>query len=69
MKLFVVGNESPDPEEWSEWNEVAIVVAETAEEAKKLCAFGEQRVAEIPMDKAQLIYQAPSPELWWGEDA
>lgn len=67
MKLFVVGSGSPNPEDWSEWDEVIIVVAKDIEQAKKLANLWND-VTEIPMDKAQVIYSASSPELWYGDD-
>lgn len=64
MKLWVVGETSPNPEEWGIWSEFAIVVAETAEQA---CELGDGTPAtEIPIDKAQRLVKMPEPA--WGDD-
>ena len=63
MKLFVSGSSSPHPEDWSEWDEIIIVVAENEKQVKQLTSEFRE-VSEIPMDRAQVIYSAPSPELW-----
>jgi len=66
-KLFVVGNSSPSPDDWSIWNEVAIVIAKDEAEARGLadvCSLGE--VAEIPLDGPKLLIQESEPN--WGDD-
>jgi predicted regulator of Ras-like GTPase activity (Roadblock/LC7/MglB family) len=55
MKLFVVGSTSPNPEDWSCWSDIHIVVANSAEEALKLADDGTAQVCEISMDKANVI--------------
>ena len=69
MKLWVVGESTQNPEDWSAWSawsEVAIVLAETAELA---CEIGGGFPAtEISMDtvKGKLLIRMPAPE--WGDD-
>ncbi len=69
MKLFVIGNSSPNPKDWSEWNEVVFIIAENEKQAQKIAEDNYSPICEIPMDKAMVLYKAPSPELWYGEDA
>ena len=70
LKLYVVGNTSSNPNDWSEWDEIALVLAETSEQALTLTKYPFKDVVEIPITgEAKLLYQTPSPELWWGEDA
>lgn len=64
MKLYVVGESTPDPGTWSIWSEPSIVVASDIEEARQLGGSGE--ACEIPMDKAQVLMSMPEPA--WGED-
>ena len=67
MKLFVIGSKSPNPEYWSRWDEVALVIADTVEEAKELTSKGNfEESCEIPLDKAQLLIQMTEPNM--GED-
>lgn len=59
MKLFVVGTDSPNPEDWRAWTEVELVVAETITQAKKICGYGESYpAAEVDMTKAQIIMRS-----------
>ena len=52
MKLFVVGEDSPDPKTWSRWGRQSIVIAADAKDALKVAGVPPgQPVAEIPMDK------------------
>lgn len=55
---------TPNPDEWSIWSELSIVVAETAEQACEIA--GDCPATEIKMDKAQLLVKMP--ELAWGDD-
>ena len=65
MKLWVVGENSPNPEEWSIWSEYSLVVAGTAEQACEL--VGRRAPAtEIPLVKAQVLVKMSEPD--WGED-
>ena len=65
MKLWVVGENSPNPEEWSMWSEFSLVVAETAKQA---CELDGRRCSavEIPLDKARVLLKMSEPD--WGED-
>ena len=67
MKIWVVGESSPDPETWSRWSEFSIVVAATKEEAKALAdAHQTDAVTEIPMDRPLRLCSMPEPA--WGRD-
>ena len=68
LKLWAVGVDNPDPSTWSPWAEVALVVAETAEEAVSLADAADQNAAvvEVDMTKPQLLVKMPEPA--WGED-
>lgn len=66
LKLFVVGESSPDPEKWSIWSEWALVVAESEDAARKMDGRDEKAVTEVPMDKP--LYLVKMPEPAWGDD-
>lgn len=80
MKLFVVGNKSSNPDDWSIWDEIKIVIAENEKRAievayglepGKLAEIGSALlsgtlVAEIKLDKEQLLISQSEPG--WGED-
>jgi hypothetical protein len=67
MKLFVVGNKSPNPDDWSIWDEVKIVVAENDKRARELAGAHEiEPVAEIKLDKEQLLISQSEPN--WCDD-
>jgi hypothetical protein len=64
MKLFVVGEDSPDPRKWSGWSGWSLVIA--ADEAQAISlADGVGPATAIPMDAPLYIMSAPEP---WGED-
>ena len=64
MKLFVVGETSPDPEKWSIWSEYALVLAESSAEAEKMT--NNSPATEIPLDKPLYLVQITEPS--WGDD-
>ena len=67
LKLFVCGEKTADPEKWSKWSEVALVIAETPEKALEMTAeFGYSVATEIPMDKPLFICKQSEPNH--GED-
>lgn len=67
MKLYIVGEYSSDPENWSAWSEWSLVIAESPEQARKLANAGDSEiVTEIPMNKAVLLYTMPEPRM--GDD-
>ena len=63
MKLFVVGESSPDPEKWSIWSEWSLVIAADEDQAKEMAGAGgaSQDVCEIPMDKPLYIVKMSEP--------
>lgn len=62
LKLFVVGESSPDPGEWSIWDEYVLVIAADEAEAIKLSERGEREcVCEIPMDKPLYLVGMRAP--------
>lgn len=63
MRLYVVGNASPDPGEWSIWDEVAIVVAASPRAARLLADRPQGEVAEIPLDRPLLLVSMPEPSM------
>lgn len=66
-KLFVVGESSPDPENWSIWSEYSLVIAKGEDEARRLAEKdGETPVAEIPLTAPLYILTQSEPN--WGED-
>ncbi len=54
LKLFVVGEFSPDPEQWCYRGMRALVVAHNAEEAAGMVEFSDM-ATEIPFDRPLLI--------------
>jgi len=57
LKLFIVGEPSPDPDKWSELRSWGLVIAHTPEEALKLSAeYGGEPVTEIPFDEPKVLY-------------
>lgn len=67
MKLYVVGEDAPDPSKWSIWSEWSLVLAGTPDQARELA--GESAgalVCEIPLDKP--IHLVTMPEPAWGDD-
>lgn len=65
MKLFVAGETSPNPDDWSIWSEWSLIIAETAEEASKLDGLNRSCV-EVTMQKAMVLVTMPEPN--WGSD-
>jgi hypothetical protein len=61
FKLFVVGEHSRNPEDWSAWSELSLVIATTAEEAVKLSGGWNGPATEIPLDSAKLLVTMPEP--------
>jgi hypothetical protein len=67
LKLFVVGERSPDPETWSPWGEFSLVIAADAE-AALAAVNGESAplvrmpVCEIPMDKPLYLVAMPGSD-------
>lgn len=62
LKLWAVGTEDPDPDKWEPWNEVAIVVAYTKEEACLLNNKRDHRAVELHVSKmkpALLVWAGP----------
>ncbi len=64
MKLFVAGTDSPNPEEWTIWDEVSLLLAENKEQAKTIT--DKRPIVEVNMDKAALLCSFSEPAL--GED-
>jgi len=58
LKLYVVGETSGDPAEWSEWGDRVLVIARSAEEAMEL--GGINCAAEIPLRTPMIIYRESS---------
>ncbi len=65
MKVYIVGSDSLNPEDWSIWDETAIVIASTPEEAMEL-ANGDGPALEVDMNKPQFLMRLPEPN--WGDD-
>lgn len=66
MRLFVVGESSPDPDKWSIWSEWSLVIAEDADGARKIAEEPNSDVCEIPMDKPLRLVTMTEPN--WGEN-
>lgn len=57
LKLFVVGELSGDPEEWSPWGGYGLVLARSKEEA--LSFVDHIHAAEVEFDKAKVLCLMP----------
>ncbi len=67
MKLYVVGEKSANPDDWSIWSEHAIVIAESEGHALIMTdSDASTPVTEIPMDKPLYLVQDTEPS--WGDD-
>lgn len=80
MKLYVVGSNSPNPDDWSMWDQVKLVIAENKQRAIEVAyefkvgaltednydIFNNMPVAEIDLNKEQLLMSEPEPR--WGSD-
>lgn len=62
LKLYVVGETSSNPDDWSCWNELQLVIAQNPEQARKLCEFARhQPVTEILFDKPKYLIGKSEP--------
>lgn len=67
LKLYVVGELSSNPDDWGEWSEYALVIAESPRQAIELSGHPKDSpVAEVDMSKPTLLVQMSEPK--WGED-
>lgn len=66
MKLFVLGETSSNPDDWSIWSEWWLVIAESPEKALEMAEGRHSQVTEIPMDRALIVATMTEPN--WGED-
>jgi hypothetical protein len=60
LRLFVVGQTSSDPDQWSPWFDRAIVIARDEEEAISLSGLNCDRVAEILLDRPMVLESVES---------
>ena len=57
MRLFIVGQSSPNPDDWYTSEIFSIVLAETAADAIRLSdGFGGEVVTEIPTDEPRVVF-------------
>ena len=63
LKLWVVGEDSPDPDTWSVWGEYCLVIAADEKQARELAydRFGTEPVCEVPLDTPALLVQVVAP--------
>ena len=62
LKLFVVGESSPNSREWNASLDRSIVVARDAKEALALSGFNDgEPVTEIPLDQSRVVVHYESP--------
>jgi hypothetical protein len=71
MKLYVVGESTPEPAKWSIWSEWSLVLAGSPEDALRVAGDAKgyttnREVCEIPMDKPMHLVTMPEPS--WGDD-
>ena len=57
-KLYAVGTTEPDPEKWSGWDEITIVIARDKKDALRL---GRDAICvEIPLDRSMVLMEMPA---------
>ena len=62
LKLYVVGETTADPKEWSMWSEYALVIAANETDARRIAERGDDAsLAEIPMDKPLFLIGMTEP--------
>ena len=73
LKLWVVGEDTPDPKKWSIWSEYVLVIAADEAEARRIAecdptesVYKMESVCEIPMDKPLCLVRMAEPS--WGDD-
>ena len=64
--LYIVGSDSTDPNNWSIWEETALVIADNPEEAIKLAPPGHDIAIEADMTTSRLMMHYSEPN--WGDD-
>ena len=57
-RLFVVGEDSPKPGDWSEWSSRVLVLASDENEAREIAGdlVDERFVAEVDMSESAFLY-------------
>jgi hypothetical protein len=60
MKLYVVGEDTADPDQWSQWSEYALVIAEDEQKAIELSGR-HGPATEIPMDRPLYLVGMTEP--------
>ena len=64
MKVFVVGESSPNPADWSNWDEYAIWMAESADDVRREGEYEEyETVTEVKVSTATLLCQIFEPNI------
>lgn len=66
MKLFVIGEDTPDPDKWSIWSGWRLVLAPDLEAALALVDRASEIACEIPMDKPLVLAAMQEPN--WQDD-
>jgi len=61
-KLWVVGEDNGNAEDWSIWSEIGLVIAGTKEEAIILDGRGNTKACEVDMNKNQVLVQMDVPD-------
>lgn len=65
MKLYAVGTNDPNPENWNAWDDVELVSAESHKQAVDMCGMywkdedEHTPVAEVDMTKARHVMSMP----------
>lgn len=67
LTLYVVGESSPNPDDWSIWSEYKLVTASSPDEARQIAGVNDRTpVAAVDMSKPQVLITAGEPS--WGND-
>lgn len=66
MKIYVAGVDSSNPEQWSMWDEYALILAENIKQVESLTSF--RPIHEIESDKPMILANIFSPDDFMGAD-
>lgn len=64
LDLYVIGTKSGNPADWSDWDELALVYAETPKHAQQIAE--DNRPVHLVIPAPVVIYRGTEPQ--WGED-
>jgi hypothetical protein len=66
LQLYVIGTKSGEPGEWSPWDELVLVVAASADDARSLVPERAEDPVHAVMGERGVLVSMPEPA--WGDD-